>query len=99
MKPIRFFLTFVAVLILTVGPVDAGTGIPERVVSLSPIVTETIFLINAQDRLIADTTYCNTPEAAAQQMTAEARKEVVGLYAKVRDLPKLKRKNGWDSSI
>ena len=144
--------------------VGAGTGIPERVVSLSPIVTETIFLINAQDRLIADTIYCNTPEAAkhkekigtvtrmniekilslrpdlviggplspedqlmtlerrpieviriknpktfsemcemtlyiglklgkeetARQITAEARKEVEGLYTKVRELPKPK---------
>lgn len=37
---------------------------PQKVVSLSPIITETIFLVGAQDRLIADTSYCNTPEAA-----------------------------------
>lgn len=35
-----------------------------RVISLSPIITETIYLVGAQDRLIADTTYCNTPKAA-----------------------------------
>ena len=64
MKHIQFFLTFIAVLILTAGPVDAGTGIPRRVVSLSPIVTETIFLLGAEDLLVADTTYCSTPEAA-----------------------------------
>ncbi|OGR22355.1 MAG: hypothetical protein A2277_09850 [Desulfobacterales bacterium RIFOXYA12_FULL_46_15] len=67
MKHIQFFLTFIAVLILTAGPVDAGTGIPRRVVSLSPIVTETIFLLGAEDLLVADTTYCSTPEAAKKK--------------------------------
>jgi iron complex transport system substrate-binding protein len=67
MNHIRILFTIVIILILTVGAVDAGTGIPERVISLSPIVTETIFLLGAQDRLIADTTYCNTPEAAKQK--------------------------------
>ncbi len=160
----RVFLIIFTVLILTGAQVCAGNGIPERVVSLSPIITETIFLLGAQDRLIADTTYCNTPEAAklkekigsvtrmniekilslqpdlviggpmspedqlmtlehrpievlriqnpktfsemcdltlriglklgreaaAIQITAQVRKEVEGLYAKVRDLPKPK---------
>ena len=164
MNHIRILLTIVIILILTAGLVSAGTGIPERVISLSPIITETIFLLGAQDRLIADTTYCNTPEAAkqkekigtitrmniekilslkpdlvfggplspedqlmtlerrpikviriqnpktfsemcdltlriglklgreaaARQITAQARKEVEGLYVKVRDLPKPK---------
>lgn len=35
-----------------------------RVISLSPIITETIYLVGGQDHLIADTTYCNTPKAA-----------------------------------
>jgi iron complex transport system substrate-binding protein len=38
--------------------------IPQRVISLSPIITETIYLLSAQNLLIADTTYCNTPEEA-----------------------------------
>lgn len=38
--------------------------IPQRVISLSPIITETIYLLNAQDLLIANTTYCNVPEKA-----------------------------------
>jgi iron complex transport system substrate-binding protein len=38
--------------------------IPKRVISLGPIVTEEIYLIGAQDRLIANTTYCDVPEAA-----------------------------------
>lgn len=35
-----------------------------RVISLSPIITETIYLVGGQDHLIADTTYCITPKAA-----------------------------------
>ena len=37
---------------------------PERIVSLGPINTENVYLLNAQDRLIANTIYCvNPPEA------------------------------------
>lgn len=39
-------------------------AIPKRVISLSPIITETIYLLNVQDLLIANTTYCNMPEEA-----------------------------------
>lgn len=42
----------------------AGQAVPQRVVSLSPIITETIYLVGAEDSLIADTTYCNIPEQA-----------------------------------
>ena len=45
-------------------PASAGQPIPGRVISLSPIITETIYLVGAQDKLIANTTYCNVPEAA-----------------------------------
>nr|WP_304511462.1 helical backbone metal receptor [Desulfobacula sp.] len=37
---------------------------PQKVISLSPIITETIYLLNAQDLLIANTSYCNSPEEA-----------------------------------
>jgi iron complex transport system substrate-binding protein len=37
---------------------------PTRIISLAPDITETLFLLNAQDRLIGDTTECNWPEAA-----------------------------------
>ena len=42
----------------------AAKGLPQRVISLAPIITETIFLLGAQDQLIANTTYCITPEGA-----------------------------------
>jgi len=41
--------------------------IKKRVVSLSPIITETIYLLEAQDQLIANTTYCNVPEQAMEK--------------------------------
>ena len=43
------------------------TGIKKRVVSLSPIITETIYLLGAQDQLIANTTYCNVPAEAMEK--------------------------------
>jgi iron complex transport system substrate-binding protein len=37
---------------------------PNRIISLAPNITETLYLLEAQDRLIGDTTQCNWPEAA-----------------------------------
>jgi len=37
---------------------------PLRIISLAPDVTETLYLLGAQDRLIGNTTQCNWPEAA-----------------------------------
>lgn len=43
------------------------TNYPQRVVSLSPIITETIYLVGAQDKLVANTTYCNVPAEAMKK--------------------------------
>jgi len=37
---------------------------PTRIISLAPDVTETLYLLGAQDRLIGNTTWCNWPEDA-----------------------------------
>jgi iron complex transport system substrate-binding protein len=37
---------------------------PVKIISLAPDVTETIYFLGAQDRLIGDTIQCNWPEAA-----------------------------------
>lgn len=55
---------FISLLFFLTIPAVAGQGIPSRVISLSPIITETIYLLGAKGSLIADTTYCNIPEAA-----------------------------------
>ena len=39
-------------------------NIPQRIISLSPAATEDLYLLGAGDRLVADTNYCNRPEAA-----------------------------------
>jgi iron complex transport system substrate-binding protein len=37
---------------------------PQRIVSLAPSLTETVFAVGAGERLVGDTTYCDYPEAA-----------------------------------
>lgn len=39
---------------------------PERIISLVPAVTEILFKLDLQDRLVAATDYCDYPEAAKQ---------------------------------
>ena len=34
---------------------------PQRIISLGPVLTKTIYLLGAGDRLLADTTYCDDP--------------------------------------
>lgn len=45
-------------------PALAGASKPLRVVSLSPIITETIYLVGGEAKLIANTSYCTMPKAA-----------------------------------
>ncbi|WP_457553030.1 helical backbone metal receptor [Desulfobacula sp.] len=49
---------------LSLSPPHENGMIYQRVISLSPIITETIYLLNAQDLLVANTTYCNVPDQA-----------------------------------
>lgn len=39
---------------------------PRRIISLSPAVTENLFIIGAGDRVVADTTYCKYPPKAVK---------------------------------
>lgn len=41
--------------------------VAQRIVSLGPINTENVYLLGAQDRLIANTIYCVTPPAAKEK--------------------------------
>jgi iron complex transport system substrate-binding protein len=40
---------------------------PKRIVSLGPINTENVYLLGAEDRLVANTSYCVRPEAAREK--------------------------------
>ena len=43
----------------------AGTQeVPMRIVSLSPLLTENVFLLGAGERMVGNTSYCTKPEAA-----------------------------------
>ncbi len=44
----------------------ASHPLPQRIVSLSPAVTEIIYELGAQDRLVGATDFCNYPPAATQ---------------------------------
>jgi iron complex transport system substrate-binding protein len=50
-----------------VGRQVSITRHPMRIISLAPDVTETLYLLGAQDRLVGNTTWCNWPEAAKQK--------------------------------
>lgn len=45
-------------------------SVPLRVVSLAPNITEILYVLNQQDRLIANTKYCNYPEDAKNKIKA-----------------------------
>lgn len=63
MNRMMLFWLVASVLAGAARPVLAAPAF-QRVISLSPIITETIYLVGAEGKLIADTTYCNTPKAA-----------------------------------
>ena len=46
----------------TALPHDSSpTPLPQRIISLGPVLTKTLYLLGAGDRLLADTTYCDDP--------------------------------------
>ncbi|MDX9963148.1 helical backbone metal receptor [Desulfobacter postgatei] len=68
LKPSKNILVWM--LALLCAPAWAAAQAPAlaaRVISLSPFITETIYLLGAQDQLLADTSYCTVPPEAAQK--------------------------------
>ncbi len=53
-----------AIVSIAAAPSARGAGAPQRIVSLAPSVTETIFALGFGDRLVGVTTYCDYPAAA-----------------------------------
>jgi iron complex transport system substrate-binding protein len=59
----------VSLLPVFLGVPAAEVSLPERVVSLVPAVTEQLFLLGAEDRLVGVTTYCTRPPRAQAKDT------------------------------
>ena len=49
-------------IILVPGPSFATDHVPGKIVSLGPFITDMIYLLKAQDKLVAVTSYCKLPE-------------------------------------
>ncbi|MFH2092921.1 MAG: helical backbone metal receptor [Pseudomonadota bacterium] len=56
---------------LMAGPSIAASPVPQKIVSLGPIITDMIYLLKAEDRLVAVTSYCRLADDSAP-------KQVVG---------------------
>lgn len=46
---------------------DKFSAYPQRIISLVPTITEEIYLLGAEERLVADTVYCNRPPEAQEK--------------------------------
>ena len=69
-RPKLFKTLLVWALVMLCSPAYAAaqaSAPATRVISLSPFITETIYLLGAQDQLLADTTYCTVPPEANQK--------------------------------
>lgn len=67
MNRLTGILSILVIFINSVFPACAGEKSPfaaKRIISLVPSVTEFVFLLNAEDRLMGCTNYCIRPEAA-----------------------------------
>lgn len=76
---------FVVLMLATVCEQAVATGtksaVPltpsyDRIVSLSPLITENIFLLGAGDRLVGNTIYCQRPEAARHKAKVGSVQEI-----------------------
>ncbi|MFA7329193.1 MAG: ABC transporter substrate-binding protein, partial [Candidatus Ratteibacteria bacterium] len=69
MNKIKFIL-WVSISILYAGVMVQSipaADFPRRIISLGPALTEEIYLLGVQDKLVGCTIYCNRPEAARQK--------------------------------
>lgn len=62
----RELYTFIAVLFMGMAPLFAGS-LPQRIISLSPNLTEILYDLGVQDRLVGDTDFCDFPPAAKKK--------------------------------
>jgi iron complex transport system substrate-binding protein len=61
---VRLIILSLIILAGLVSFAQAGSAYPQRIVSLAPSVTETVFALGFGDRLVGVTTYCDYPAEA-----------------------------------
>ena len=63
------YFVLILLLFLTVPLTGQAATVtfPQRIISLGPINTENVYLLGAEDRLVANTSYCVRPEAAREK--------------------------------
>ena len=65
MACMKIFTAFISIIMWSnVAFAENSTGIPKRIVSLAPSMTEIMFSLGLGDHIVADTTYCDHPEEA-----------------------------------
>jgi iron complex transport system substrate-binding protein len=62
--PFLIALSALCLLLVGVPPTQAENRVPKRIISLGPTITEKIYLLGAQGRLVGVTTYCRRPPEA-----------------------------------
>lgn len=65
---LRSFLVFCSFFLLLLAATPGFTAeYPQRIITLGPLNTENVYLLGAEDRLVANTSYCVRPEAAKKK--------------------------------
>lgn len=67
---------FIGVLCFSFCHFSFAQGNPERIISLGPAITENLYILGAEDNMIANTIYCRTPPG-------KEKKEKIGTVIKV----------------
>ncbi|VEN74605.1 Iron complex transport system substrate-binding protein [Candidatus Desulfarcum epimagneticum] len=62
-----FFVFFSVLFLLWRGAARSADMEARKIVSLGPVITKMIYMLGAQDRLIANTVYCVAPEEAREK--------------------------------
>lgn len=66
-KWLWFQVVIPAVILLLQGSIFAREDYPQRIISLGPAITEELYLLGADDRLVGCTTYCQRPIEAKKK--------------------------------
>jgi len=63
----RGLLVLLALLTALPGAAHGGQGVPGRIISLTPTITETLFALGAGERVVGVTRFCNYPPEARKR--------------------------------